>query len=72
MESNLLSIIILYDHGFEVSSKPDHGVRILKDDTLIIEIIHEDQLFHLKIVKYRAQSVKKKTVYKPVGVDIQV
>jgi hypothetical protein len=41
MDSNLLSITTLYDHGFEVSSKPGYDIKVLKDGILIIETIHE-------------------------------
>jgi hypothetical protein len=56
MDANLLSTTTLYDLGFEVSSKPGLGVRILKDDILIADTVREGKLFRLKTVQHQAQS----------------
>lgn len=66
MDSNLLSIT-LYDRGFEVSSKPGYGVKVLKDGTLIAETIREGQLFHLKTREHQTRLAKK-----PVRASIAV
>ena len=56
MDANLLSTTTLYNLGFEVSSKPGLGVRILKDDILIADTVREGKLFRLKTVQHQAQS----------------
>ena len=52
MESNLLSISTLLEKSYKNSMKSRSGVKILKNDVLVADIVEEGKLIRLKIVQH--------------------
>jgi hypothetical protein len=49
MQSNLLSMNVLYDLSYEISMKPSVGTRILRNSKVIVDTVQEGKLFRLTI-----------------------
>jgi GAG-pre-integrase domain len=59
MSANLLSSIVLYDLGFEMSMKPGHGVNILRDGKVIANTVRAgESIFQLKTPKLQAKAAR--------------
>ena len=54
MKSNLLFISTLLEKNYEISMKSCSGVKILKNDILVANIVKEEKLIRLKTIQHLA------------------